>query len=70
MRTLLQTLRQHWLRGNCSSFDKLLSRIAVVDLETASKIRQTWESLDVLAYDSSGLLVWCRILKEVSICQS
>ena len=66
--TLLETLRRKWLRGTCSSFDKLLSRIAVVDPETATKIRELWLSMDVVAYDSQGFLVWCNPLREVLLC--
>ena len=58
MKGLLKTLRRMWLRGPYTKFDKLLSRIAKVDLETASKIRENWIDLDLLGYDSDGLLVW------------
>jgi hypothetical protein len=54
----VRTLRGIWRRGTYTEFDALLSRIAQVDLETAQKIRETWESLDLLAYDSEGFLVW------------
>ena len=60
MKGLQKTLRRKWKRGTFSDFDKLLSEIAHVNLETAQKIRETWESLDLLAYDSEGFLCWYR----------
>jgi len=60
MKGLKKTLRRKWRKGTLSEFDELLSRIAKCDRETASKIRESWIELDLLAYDSSGLLVWCN----------
>jgi len=60
MKGLVKTLRRKWKRGTFTEFDKLLSETAHVDLETAQKIRETWESLDLLAYDEEGLLCWYR----------
>ena len=54
----LKTLRQRWTRGTYTEFDKLLTRIVNCDLETASRIRQSWEDLDLLGYDSEGFLCW------------
>ena len=51
LKGLQKTLRSKWLRGPVSKFDKLLSRIAKVDLETAQKIRESQMELDILAYD-------------------
>jgi hypothetical protein len=58
MKGALRTLRRKWKRGSYTDFDKLLSETANVDLETAQKIRETWESLYLLAYDSEGFLCW------------
>jgi hypothetical protein len=60
MKGALKTLRGIWRRGTYTDFDALLSRIAQIDLETAQKIRETWESLDLLAYDEEGFLCWYR----------
>lgn len=60
MKGLQKTLRSKWRKGPYSEFDELLSRIVKCDLETASKIRESWEALELLAYDSDGLLVWCN----------
>jgi hypothetical protein len=60
MKGLVKTLRRKWKRGTFTDFDKLLSETAHVDLETASRIRQSWEDLDLLAYDSEGFLCWYR----------
>jgi len=58
MKGVLKTLRQRWRKGTYTSFDELLSEIAQVNLEAAQKIRETWESLDFLAYDKKGFIVW------------
>jgi hypothetical protein len=58
LKGILKNLRSKWVRGSYSKFDKLLSRIAKVDLETAQKIRESWMDLDILAYDKQGFLVW------------
>lgn len=60
MKGLKRALRRKWRKGTLSEFDELLSRIAKCDLETASKIRESWEDLDILAYDASGFLIWYR----------
>jgi len=60
MKGTLKTLRRKWKRGTFTDFDKLLSETAHVDLETASRIRQSWEDLDLLAYDESGYLCWYK----------
>jgi hypothetical protein len=60
LKALLKTLRRKWHRGPYSKFDRLLSETAHVDLETASRIRQSWEDLDLLAYDESGYLCWYK----------
>jgi len=54
----LKTLRRKWIRGTYTEFDELLARTSGVSLEVAQKIRETWESLDLLAYDSEGFLCW------------
>lgn len=60
LKALLKTLRRKWKKGPYSKFDRLLSETAHVDLETASRIRQSWEDLDLLAYDESGYLCWYK----------
>jgi hypothetical protein len=57
---LLKTLRRKWKKGSYTDFDELLSETACVDLETASRIRQSWEDLDLLGYDESGYLCWYK----------
>ena len=59
-KALLKALRRKWKKGPYTDFDELLSKIAKVDLETASRIRQSWEDLDLLAYDESGYLCWYK----------
>ena len=54
----LKTLRRLWRRGTFDDFDKLLSQIADCNIETAERIRETWEDLEFLAYDQSMFLVW------------
>jgi len=58
LKGLLKALRKQFPKGTYSQFDNLLSRIADCDLETASKIRESWINLDLLGYDSDGLLTW------------
>jgi len=58
LKGLHRTLRQRWIRGTYTEFDELLSEIAQVNLEAAQKIRETWEDMDILAYDQSMFLVW------------
>jgi len=58
MKGLVKTLRRKWRKGTYTDFDELLSEIANCDLETAQKIRETWEDMDILAYDQSMFLVW------------
>jgi hypothetical protein len=60
MKELKKTLRRKWKRGPYTDFDELLSETAHVNLEAALRIRQSWEDLELLAYDSDGLLVWCN----------
>jgi hypothetical protein len=60
MKGLQKTLRRKWRRGPYTDFDELLSHLAKCDLVTASRIRESWEDLELLAYDSDGLLVWCN----------
>jgi len=60
LKGLLKTLRRKWRRGTYRDFDKLLAQIAECDLETASKIRESWEDLDILGYDREMFLVWCK----------
>ena len=58
MKGLQKTLRRKWKKGPYTDFDELLTKIAKIDLETASAIRESWLDLDLLAYDSNGFLVW------------
>jgi hypothetical protein len=58
LKGILKTLRRKWRRGPYSKFDELLSHLAKCDIETASRIRESWEDLELLAYDSGGFLVW------------
>lgn len=58
LKGLKKTLRRHWRKGTYTDFDTLLMKLANVDLATASKIRESWEILDLLGYDKDGFLVW------------
>ena len=60
LKGLHKTLRQRWIRGTYTEFDELLAKTSGVSLETAQKIRESWEDLDLLAYDKEGMLVWYR----------
>ena len=54
----VETLRRKWRRGCYNDFDSLLMQILGCSRETAERIRETMEDLELLAYDSNGLLVW------------
>ena len=68
MKSLLQKLRRKWLRGPYSRFDVLIAELANCDLETAGNIRESWEDLNIIAYDKTGFLIWCRPEKEAPLC--
>ena len=60
MKGLLKALRRKWIRGHYTKFDKMLAQTANCDLETAQRIRQSWEDLNILGYDYDGFLCWYR----------
>ena len=60
MKGLLKTLRRKWIRGPYQKFDRMLAQTANCDLETAARIRQSWEDVNILGYDYEGFLCWYR----------
>lgn len=67
MRTLLELLRSQWFRGTVDCFDRLVSKTVLVDVVTASKLRDRWIDLGFLAYDERGMLVWCVMPQGVMV---
>jgi len=59
LKGLKKILRKHWRKRLYTDFDVLLTKFANCDLETAEKIRELWEELGFLGYDSRGFLCWC-----------
>lgn len=54
----VKIIRKYWVKGSYSDFDKLLHRLTRCSLEKARSFREYLEEMDVLAYDSQGILVW------------
>ena len=66
--TLVQLLQARWIRGPYTRFDSFVIEVANANRKIAEAIREEWLDQGILAYDSSGYLVWRRPLREVSTC--
>ena len=58
LKSSLKRMRSMWLRGPVNRFDLKLAKILDCSLEEAAKVRETWENLGFLCYNSRGLLCW------------
>ena len=58
LKSSLKRMRANWLKGPQNRFDEKLAKILGCSTVEAAKVRETWEIMGFLCYDSRGLLTW------------